>query len=333
MEPLSVEESQIVRACLGSRDPFDRIWGASNTIAAVSDRLICIINDIDGWTGGVLGTALTDFFRLSEGEAVITPVSDQALTLVRGPVKLTLALSPPECFSWPSQHAVVTDKSLVVDNECLDEMLAAASANKGSELQVVRFEMLGFAIHQGAGYSLSLDSLILMTRQFATQHSLLLPTPFLVLLHHLRKNYAAEAENVVIGYDDRMVWARVGRTYLAAAVPAIASWMDLALVTAKLEKCPQINVDLSSLSRDLTLLQSLSPTILLSKAGVRCGTTHAWYESDSVASLPEDCLLSTEKLASVLTLTPQLVQVAPQLVKLQGPKFEAYMATAVAVAR
>lgn len=323
MQPLSVEESRLVRSCLGSRDPFDRVWCNGTDVAAASDQLFCVLDGAGSWRGGVLGDPLTDFIRLAAGEAKFDP-QESGVRLSRGSVTLTLPAAPEKDFPWPRVGAPKGDIDLKAQD--IELMAAAVAANGESGLQVTRFEMLGFAIASGVGYSLSLEALIKSKHAFDPKLSLLLPSAFLSVLRTAADYY--KQERVVVFYNDRMVWTRVGRALLGAAVPAIASWLDVNRVSAPLQGVVPVDVDLSYLQKDLTLLQSLAATITLSKAGVRCGAAHAWYEASESVNLPEDCALSTARLAAVLPLTPKLTRVAARVVELEGEHFTVYLATA-----
>ena len=329
MPLLSVEESKLVRSCLGSREPYDRIWAGGGHVAAASDELMLVVEGAANWEGGLLGTPFTDFLRLAGDEARIDP-QENGVKLSRGKVTLTLPLAPLKDFAWPKTPMAF--QSLRLETEAIEEMHKVVAANGETGLQVTRFEMLGFAISKGVGYSLSLEALIKSKRKFPEGISLLLPSPFLSVLLSALKLY--KHQEVEISFNDRMVFSTFRRgdgadkVTLGAAVPAIASWLEVDKISAPLQDAAPVNVDLSYLEKDLSLLQSLSRTIALSKAGVRCGAAHAWYEAESVVNLPSDCSLSTSRLASILPLAPRLTRVGTQVVEMEGESFTAYLATA-----
>lgn len=323
MQPPSVEESKLIRYCLGSREPYDRVWCNGKDVAAASDQLMCVIDDAGSWQGGVLGSPFTDFLRLA-GDEGRTESTEDKVKLSRGSVTLTLPVSPLKGFAWP--RAGMKTGVLTLPQESVEEMRTVVSANGETGLQVTRFEMLGFAISKGSGYSLSLEALIKSKRSFDPALLLLLPSAFLTALSSAIHHYKVASVEVL--FNNRMVWAKVGRTLIGAAVPEIDKWLELERVIEPLKDAAMVDVDLSHLEKDLALLQSLSRTISLSKAGVRCGAAHAWYEAADTVNLPDDCSLSTERLAAILPLAPKLKRVASRVVELEGEHFMAYLATA-----
>ncbi|MGH9608041.1 MAG: hypothetical protein ACRD34_00070 [Bryobacteraceae bacterium] len=324
MQLLHPDENKLIRSCLGSRDPYDRVWSDGTDIAAACDQLFCVIGGGGNWRGGVLGIPFTDFLRLA-GEAGQISSAGNNVRLSRGSVNLTLPVAPEADFAWPQ----VSSKSqgITADQTLVDEMVAIVSANVPPGVQVTRFEMLGYAINKGLGYSLSLEALIQSKRSFATSTSLLLPTAFLKLLQDAI-GYYKPTQPPTIMYNDRMVWAQVGRALIGAAVPAFSTWLDISKITDPLTTGTEVSIDLKYLQGDLALMQSLSRTITLSKAGVKCGAAHAWYEATEGINLPSDCALSTERLAALLPLTPKLVKLSPRLVMMEGDLATAYLATA-----
>lgn len=325
MENPSVAESKLLKACLGSHEPLDQLWCQNGTLAAVSDQLICLLANAGNWEGGVLGQPYTEFVRLSNGLAT-TSSKEQTLELHRGKVKLSLPISNLAEFVWPAFPR--TKKTFTVPVHTVRDMIAAIDANGEGGLQVTRFEMLGFSIHNGIGYSLSMEAMIQLDAGFSPDISVVLPTPFLKQVAILLDISSMEDdENLNFFYTDKMIWTELARCRLGAALPVISSWLDTGKILEALKEGQEVSLSLSSLGEDLGLLASLSPVIKLSKTGLRCGAAHAWYE-DSDIQLPEDCSLSVARLAAVLPLTPTLTYVAPRIVQLSGPHFEAFLTTA-----
>lgn len=343
---VSQEELEILAACLGSSEPYDRIILTPAGLRSASETLSCEIQrtTLCPFTGSVPGVPWIKFhqFSLKEGQEVQHLEKEGSLTLSSSSGKVKLPLSKnlsSNPFVKSAQADSEKPERLHVTPELLQNLERLIDTNGSTELQVLKMDMLGAVLTEKEAYCLSLQALVANPGEANLPKGysrVLLPSKFIQLLCKAARHYQAllvELEltpsRIAAKFFLDLEQEHAAPLRLSSAVPIIDNWVDILPVKAAqgfiVRECP---IDLSGLASRLSLLDLTGmDKVTLSHTGARCSAAHADVEIPFDLPLEQPITVPLQKFAKILQLCPTMTTYdsVRRLLVLSGDNFIAYL--------